>query len=57
MPKLLKKIMAMDRPTVIDQLRRHAHPSWFHSLLSWKTDALKKVLIYYEAERLAGFKS
>lgn len=40
----------MDRWQVIDELRSHAHPSWFHSLLSWNTPRLKALLVYYRED-------
>jgi hypothetical protein len=40
----------MNRMQVIDELRSHAHPSWFHSLLSWNTPRLKALLVYYRED-------
>lgn len=40
----------MNRMQVIDELRSHAHPSWFHSLLLWTTPRLKALLVYYRED-------
>lgn len=37
----------MKREQVIDELRYHAHPSRFHSLLSRSTAELKALLVFY----------
>ena len=45
----------MKREQVIDELRSHAHPSWFHSLLRWSTPQLKALLVYYrETDKEGG---
>lgn len=42
------EIENMTRWEVINALRPHAHPSWYHQLLAWKTRELKALLYYYE---------
>lgn len=41
---------AMNRTEVIFELARHAHPTWYHSLLNWPTYWLKALLSYYRNE-------
>lgn len=49
-----KNVEAMDRIEVIDELRSHAHPSCFHSLLLWTTPRLKALLVYYREDAKEG---
>lgn len=49
MPKI-SEYKKLDRPAIIYALARHAHPSWYHSLLAWPTEALRALLVYYETE-------
>lgn len=44
----------MKREQVIDELRYHAHPSWFHSLLKWSTPQLKALLVFYREDAKEG---
>lgn len=44
-------IEEMKREQVIHELRKHAHPQWFHSILSWSTSHLKGLLAYYTEEK------
>lgn len=44
----MKNIKTMTRWEIIQELRRHAHPSWFHALLDRTTPALRALLFYYE---------
>jgi hypothetical protein len=43
-------IEAMTRTQVIHELAVHAHPTWYHKLLTWKTHQLKALLMYYRTE-------
>lgn len=43
----MQNIQDMNRPEVITELARWAHPSWYHSLLEWETPQLKALLTYY----------
>lgn len=43
----MKNVHEMDRTEVILELARHAHPTWYHSLLEWRTEQLKALLVYY----------
>lgn len=40
----------MNRTAIIQELSKHAHPNWYHSLLNWKTENLRKLLGYYRGE-------
>jgi len=40
----------MTRDIIIYELARYAHPSWYHSLLSWETEHLNLLLNYYKSE-------
>lgn len=40
----------MNRPEIINELARHAHPTWYHSLLDWETHQLRELLAYYRGE-------
>lgn len=42
----------MNRIELLNELRRHAHPSWYKQLLEWPTTGLKALLVYYEEEKL-----
>lgn len=44
----------MKREQVIDALRHHAHPLWFHSLLKWSTPQLKALLVFYRESDKEG---
>lgn len=46
-----QKLKQMERPEIIQNLRRHAHPSWFHRLLDVPTQHLRKLLGQYEQLR------
>jgi hypothetical protein len=39
----------LNRTEIIQALRSHAHPTWFHSILSFPTPALSALLEYYRA--------
>lgn len=45
----MKNIHDMNRTEVIHELARHAHPTWYHSIISWSTRDLKALLNYYRA--------
>lgn len=45
-----KFVEQMNRMEVIDELRSQAHPTWFHSLLSWSTPRLKALLVFYRED-------
>ena len=38
----------MTRINIIYDLAKYAHPSWYHSLLSWTTPQLGRLLDYYQ---------
>jgi len=40
----------MERIQIINELRSYCHPTWFHKILKWKTEALKKLLNFYKEE-------
>ncbi len=46
-----RKEKELRREDIIFSLAKHAHQDWFHSLLSWKTENLKKLLEFYEGKR------
>lgn len=46
----MKTIEQMNRTEVIEALRSVAHPSTFHSLLTWSTAHLKGLLAYYRED-------
>lgn len=41
------RVSQMTRQEVIGELKRYAHPTWFHKLLDWSTADLKALLFYY----------
>ncbi len=43
----MNDVYSLKREKVIDELRRFAHPSWFHSLLTKDTVYLQALLGYY----------
>ena len=43
-------IEEMSRPEVIQELRKHAHHTWYHMLLEFKTKDLKILLDYYKGK-------
>lgn len=43
-----KDIKKMTRWEIIQELRKHAHPSWFQSLLDRTTPTLRALLFYYQ---------
>lgn len=45
--KIDGNVIPKSRPEVIYALAQYAHPSWYHSLLLWSTENLKKLLSYY----------
>ncbi|HOB90126.1 MAG TPA: hypothetical protein PKG74_02220 [Candidatus Colwellbacteria bacterium] len=47
MEKSSAPVETMRRFEVIQDLRYFAHPSFYHSLLSWSTPRLKALLVYY----------
>lgn len=44
------KTKEMNRPQIIWELARYAHPTWYHSLLEWPTEQLRGLLAYYRDE-------
>jgi hypothetical protein len=36
------------RVEIIYALAQYCHPSWYHDILCWKTEWLRKLLEYYE---------
>lgn len=46
----MKKTQEMNRTELVYELARHAHPSWYHSLLDWPTHQLRALLAYYREE-------
>jgi hypothetical protein len=46
----MKKTKEMNRTELVYELARHAHPSWYHSLLEWRTGQLRSLLAYYRSE-------
>lgn len=46
----MPKTKDMNRTQLINKLARHAHPSWFHSLLEWEDHQLAALLAYYRGE-------
>lgn len=43
-----KDIKKMTRWEIIQELRKYAHPSWFHSLMDRTTPTLRALLFYYQ---------
>ena len=41
----------LNRTEIVFALAKHAHPDWYHSLLNWKTEDLKKLLEWYQGKR------
>jgi len=47
-----KKEVTANRTEIIYELAKHAHPTMYHSLLSWRTNQLRLLLDYYKGEDL-----
>ena len=43
----MQNVHEMSRHQVLTELARHAHPSWYQSLVEWQTPQLKALLVYY----------
>lgn len=46
----------MNRIQIINELRKYAHPSWYHSLLELPTYSLKIILDFYQLESAKKYK-
>ena len=42
------KISDMDRPELIDRLRRHMNPLQYRKILAWQTENIRQLLRHYE---------
>jgi len=40
----------MERIAIIKELAQYCHPSWYHQILDWRIESLKKLLNYYKKE-------
>lgn len=54
MEKSQRPVESMSRFEVIQDLRYYAHPTWYHSLLSWSTPRLKALLVFYREDAKEG---
>lgn len=43
-----KEITKLTRIEIIYELAKYAHPTWYHTLLRWRTDPLRQLLAYYK---------
>lgn len=43
-------IKTMTRMELLQALAAHAHQSWYHQLLTWPTEGLRRLLAYYTYE-------
>lgn len=46
---MLYTVPMQSRERIILELARFAHPSWYHSILSWDTESLRALLDYYSS--------
>jgi len=46
-------MITTNRTDIIYELAKYAHPTWYRSLLSWKTEHLSLLLNYYKGNLTA----
>ena len=46
--------MQQTRTEIIQELRKYAHPSWYHQLLNKDTNTLRSLLAYYKNGGVKG---
>jgi hypothetical protein len=51
----MKNTKEMNRTELVYELAKHAHPTWYGSLLGWKTSALRALVAHYRGELTVPF--